>query len=163
MLSDININNISYNWNDIEIHFAGLNVDPTGVSSINYSTDHNVEFAYSRQGLPVARQFGRYEVRATIELDYYEMLKLRHNLKVNPLLVFDVKVVYKGNDLRHTKIHGEDQIIRYDNHTFIDTLYGCRISSPDVLGGEQGEMNLRSSIELNPVWIKYGGRLLDLV
>ena len=30
------------------------------------------------------------------------------------------------------------------------------ISYPDTTGGNQGDIGLEATIELNPVWIKYG-------
>ncbi len=171
MINDININNVAYSWNDIEIHFTGLNMDPVGVSSINYNTFQDTQLVYSRQGLPVSRQQGKYESSADITLDYYEMVKLRRFYNLNDIMSFDVKIIYKGENYKYQKptmaMDGDLETIvsgSYldDRFTFIDTLYGCRINFPDSLGGEQGEMNLTSTMQLNPIWINYGGKFLDL-
>jgi len=177
MLNDINVNNVAYSWNDIEIHLgiidpavhagsligASLIGNPLvgaavgaaysnsnfakpliGVSSVNYNTAHDNQLVYSRQGFPVGRQYGKYECYGDITLDYYEMLELRKIKYSLPIsLPFDVKIIYRKD--------GEND--------FIDTLYGCRISFPDSLGSDQGEMNLTATLQLNPVWINYGGKI----
>jgi len=139
MIHDLTVNNISYDWKDIKVHFGSLYLDPVGVSSISYNTVQDHQLVYSRQGLPVARQWGKYECSASITLDYYEMLKLREYANLMNYLPRDIRIEYNKGD---------------DN--FIDTLYGCRIDFPDELSAEQNDMNLEVTINLNPVWIKYG-------
>lgn len=141
MLGNITVNNVSYDWNDIEIHFSLIDYDPIGVSSINYSTNHQIDYEYSRTGFAVGRKYGKYQCSGSITLDYYELTQLRRDVVgiFNAAVPIDVKVIYKK-----------------DNATFIDTLYGCVLSYPDSGGGNQGEANLEATIQLNPVWIKYG-------
>jgi len=150
MINDLTVNGVSFNWKDIEVHFIGVlgqNVNeppyiysPMDVSSVNYNTVYNTELNYSRTGFPVSHSFGKYECNANITLAYSELVYLRssmigYNIGVQPI---DIKIVYKIGEIE-----------------IIDSLYGCRPSFPDTLGGNQGDMNLKATINLNPVWIKY--------
>jgi len=163
MISNINVNNISYDWNDIEIHFVGnitggsfsqvgqgvgtgegIGVSsymPSGVSSISYNTDHQIDYDYGREGFAVGRKYGAFRCAASMILDYFELNKLKHKLfsVTQSFKSIDVKILYKTSD----------------GLTHIDTLYGCVLSYPDNLGGNQNEMGLESTIDLNPVWIRY--------
>jgi len=143
MISNININNVSYDWKDIEVHFVGINYNPTGVSSINYNTNHDIQYNYSRTGFPTARKYGKWETYADITLDYYELsvFKRTYFEVLTTFMPIDVKVIYKSDD---------------SVNTYVDTLYGCKLGFPDNLGGSQNDMSLEATVLLNPVWIKYG-------
>ena len=155
MVSNIKLNHISYDWNDIEVYIIGDislggsssfgSYTPSGVSSINYSTDHNVEYEYSRTGFPIGRKYGNYVSTANITLDYYELKSINNRFfgLIQGIKPIDIKIIYnKGK------------------HTYIDTLYGCTINYPTNVGGSQNELGLEATIELNPVWINYGNALL---
>lgn len=153
MISNIQINNISYDWKDIEVHFVSISRSiaqtisqsyaPQGVSSINYSTNHPIDFDYNRTGFAVGRKFGKFECSGTITLDYFELKRLNLWDFAQLIKPIDIKVLYKVKD--------NTNIIT----THIDTLYGCVLSYPDNIGGNQGDMGLEATLQLNPVWIRY--------
>lgn len=168
MLSNIAINNISYDWRDIEIVFVGdfdvtnqeinrshpvdsgqvditqfskkiVTHKPKGVTSINYGMTPTFDYGKSRGGLSVSRKFGMPTFLAEITMSFYELDKINS-------LTFDVYRTFVPMDVKI--------IYNIKGKQYIDTLYGCQVGSPDSLGGSQGDIGLEANITLDPVWIK---------
>ena len=65
------INGIAYDWAQIVLTIAGTPI--AGVSTINYSDTQAMVDNYGAGSFPVARGFGKYEAKASIELSMEEV------------------------------------------------------------------------------------------
>lgn len=65
------INGIAYDWAQIVLTIAGTPI--AGVSAVNYSDTQAMTDNYGAGSAPVARGFGKYEAKASIEMSMEEV------------------------------------------------------------------------------------------
>lgn len=152
MIRNIDINGISYDWKDVDVRFSvyGSNFDftPLSVTSISYSINRSIDLAYSRTGFAIGRKYGAHICQASITIGYDDIQQLlnRFSSVFRAITPLDVRITYNLSKKGLTPLK--------DRELYTDILFGCMLSYPEN-NLSQNDIGLESTINLNPVWIKY--------
>ncbi len=102
------INGTNYAWGDVIVNLTGVPL--SGIKSINYSEEQDMEDMYGAGNYPVSRGYGRIKATGDLNLKSEEvesLAKAAPGGRLQAISPFDINVVFlgAGNVMRTHRLH----------------------------------------------------------